>query len=152
MDARQQRGMLIAATTPIARVENQWMVPSQSLSPVALRGRDGLRHSRTARAPTTNCGASPASTSMPWNSSRMRRPPTAPSPRRATARVTYAQNWPAYNAAQTAEKEEFCRLLHDLCAGVAEPAQVTGRPRLPLGDMIFAAASRSTRPSARAAS
>ena len=36
-------------------------------------------------------------------------------------RVTYAQNWPAYNAAQTTEKEHFCRLLRDLCIGLPSP-------------------------------
>lgn len=55
-------------------------------------------------------------------------------------RVTYAQNWPAYNAAQTQEKETFLRLLADLCAGVQEPEQPFGRPRLPLRDMLFCAA------------
>jgi transposase len=58
----------------------------------------------------------------------------------AAVRVTYAQNWPAYNAAQVAEKETFLNLLRDLCADIEEPMQSRGRPRLPLRDMIFAAA------------
>src|SRR5438128_12242069 len=33
-----------------------------------------------------------------------------------TTRVTYDQDWPAYNAAQTTEKATFLRLLHALCA------------------------------------
>jgi len=52
-------------------------------------------------------------------------------------RKTYPQVWPAYNAAQTQEKRIFQYLLHQLCQGVGEPAQVNGRPRLPLEDMIF---------------
>jgi hypothetical protein len=28
---------------------------------------------------------------------------------------TYPQDWPAYNAAQTHEKDKFLSLLHDLC-------------------------------------
>jgi hypothetical protein len=55
-------------------------------------------------------------------------------------RVTYGQNRPAYNEAQVTEKETFLKLLHDLCADVPEPKQKRGRPRLPLSDMIFAAA------------
>jgi transposase len=55
-------------------------------------------------------------------------------------RKTYKQEWPAYNMAQTQEKAQFQYLLHQLCNGVGEPAQRTGRPRLPLEDMIFAMA------------
>jgi hypothetical protein len=58
----------------------------------------------------------------------------------AAVRVTYVQNWPAYNAAQTNQKGLFLTLLRDLCANVPEPEQTRGRPRLPLRDMIFAAA------------
>lgn len=58
----------------------------------------------------------------------------------AAVRVTYPQNWPAYNAAQTGEKETFCRLLRDLCGAIPEPEQGRGRPRLSIGDALFAAA------------
>jgi Transposase DDE domain/SWIM zinc finger len=54
-------------------------------------------------------------------------------------RKTYKQDWPAYNAAQTNEKDRFQTLLRDLCNGVEEPEQKTGRPRIPLSDSIFAA-------------
>ncbi|MDT7543361.1 MAG: hypothetical protein QOE33_3265 [Acidobacteriota bacterium] len=54
-------------------------------------------------------------------------------------RKTYPQEWSSYNKAQTQEKEQFLRLLRELCKGVGEPAQTNGRPRLPLEDMIFAA-------------
>lgn len=47
-------------------------------------------------------------------------------------------NWTAYNAAQVEEKTRFAELLADLCAGVPQPEQTKGRPRLPLADMIFA--------------
>ncbi|HEV8141339.1 MAG TPA: transposase [Methylomirabilota bacterium] len=56
-------------------------------------------------------------------------------------RTTYPQNWPAYNKAQTTEKDHFQVLLRDLCRGIVEPdAAKTGRPRLPLADVVFAAA------------
>ncbi|MGZ5440929.1 MAG: transposase [Thermoanaerobaculia bacterium] len=54
-------------------------------------------------------------------------------------RVTYPQNWTAYNAAQTAEKELFCHLLRDLCAAVPEPERGKGRPPVPVADALFAA-------------
>jgi len=55
-------------------------------------------------------------------------------------RKTYKQEWPAYNKAQTMEKAQFVYLLHKLCQGIGEPAQVKGRPRIPLEDMVFAMA------------
>jgi transposase len=55
-------------------------------------------------------------------------------------RVTYKQNWAAYNAAQTEEKSRFMALLADLCRNISQPEQTKGRPRLPLADMVYAAA------------
>ena len=52
-------------------------------------------------------------------------------------RKTYSQNWPAYNAAQTKEKSEIQALLYELCKGLPEPEQRTGRPRLSVADIIF---------------
>ena len=59
----------------------------------------------------------------------------------AAVRVTYAQNWPAYNAAQVSEKEHFLTLLHDLCTNVPSTRiRIAAAPRLSLRDMIFSAA------------
>ena len=55
-------------------------------------------------------------------------------------RLTYPQDCPAYNAAQTVEKDLFQELLAGLCSGVEQPAYKTGRPRLPLSDMLYNAA------------
>ncbi len=55
-----------------------------------------------------------------------------------SVKKTYPQDWRAYNADQTSEKEHFLRLLHTLCSGVEEPRQTSGRPRLPLSDALFA--------------
>ena len=58
--------------------------------------------------------------------------------KRKTVSVTYKQNWPAYNAAQTEEKERFIVLL-DASVKLDRTAYATnGRPRLPLADMVFA--------------
>jgi hypothetical protein len=56
-------------------------------------------------------------------------------------RQTYAQEWPAYNKAQTNEKRLFQYLLHQLCQGVDSPSQTgAGRRFLPLEDVVFAMA------------
>lgn len=62
---------------------------------------------------------------------------------RTVKRATYAQNWPKYNQAATVEKSTFLRLLSDLCAGIDEPKQTMGRPRLPLADVVFALALKT---------
>jgi len=54
-------------------------------------------------------------------------------------RPTYKQVWPAYNAAQTNEKDKFRTLLADLCRGIHDDTPRTkGQPRIPLSDAIFA--------------
>ena len=54
-------------------------------------------------------------------------------------RITYPQNWPAYNRAQCEEKDVSQVLLRGLCDGIVSPPQKRGRPRLPLGDAVYAA-------------
>ncbi|MBI1730198.1 SWIM zinc finger family protein [Candidatus Acetothermia bacterium] len=61
-----------------------------------------------------------------------------------TVKVSYTQNWPAYNAAQTQEKEYFEILLSNLCKTLPEPVRTQGqapggRKPLPYSDMTFAA-------------
>ncbi len=57
-----------------------------------------------------------------------------------TMKVTYGQDWHAYNQAQTQEKELFQKFLFDLCSDIRNPLHEMGRPSLPLADMIFASA------------
>jgi transposase len=57
-----------------------------------------------------------------------------------TPKKTYSQNWRAYNAAQTHEKQKFQELLSELCSDIKEPVRSrNGRPRLPIHDAIFCA-------------
>lgn len=51
---------------------------------------------------------------------------------------TYTRNWSDYNASQTEEKARVMSLLAEACAGIAQPHQSNGRPRLSLADMTFA--------------
>ena len=52
------------------------------------------------------------------------------------------RDWPAYNKSQIYEQEHFETLLRQLCETVEQPPQITGRPRLPLSDMLIAAGLR----------
>jgi transposase len=53
-------------------------------------------------------------------------------------RKTYAQNWPAYNRAQTQEKETAQKLLRDLCDGIVTPPHPGRGPKpIPLSDAVY---------------
>ena len=58
----------------------------------------------------------------------------------AGMRITYAQNWSAYNKAQTNEGELFMKLLSGLCENVEQQQYKFGRPTIPMSDMVFATA------------
>jgi hypothetical protein len=55
-----------------------------------------------------------------------------------TKKITYSQDWKAYNKAQTSEIELFDQLLRDLVEGVEEPPhKQTGRPPLSLRESLY---------------
>jgi transposase len=55
-------------------------------------------------------------------------------------KTTYKQNWPAYDAAQINEKSKFLSLLSELCKGIEDQPQIgRGRRRIPLADAIYCA-------------
>jgi len=54
-------------------------------------------------------------------------------------RVSYPQDWTAYNEAQTNEKVLFYKILGELTEQIPKPARTgAGRPRVDLGEIIFA--------------
>ena len=59
------------------------------------------------------------------------------SDRTTPVKLSYPQDWPSYNKAQTSEKDT---LLADLCSVIPQPRHLNGRPPLPLADMAFTAA------------
>lgn len=141
-DARQQRGMVIARTMKIQQGRHGWRVPSQSF--VGTYAVWGTAQGHRCSCPDFEQRQLPCKhiyAVMQFTLFRQ----TEQTPEgntvvttAATARITYSQDWAAYNAAQTTEKATFLRLLHGLCANIPEPPQEKGRPRLPLRDMVFA--------------
>lgn len=139
-DARQIRGMELAVTKRIKKLGAAWIVPSQT--------NQGGRYSVTridsgyrCTCPDYELRGLPCKHTYAVQYSLFRE--TAPDGtvrETETLRVTYTQDWSSYNAAQTSEKEMFCRLLKDLVAGVPQPDQKRGRPSLPIADRIFAGA------------
>lgn len=128
MDAREQRGLEIAATKKIRRMKNLWFVPSQNnsaLYEVHLEGDTQTCTCMDFELRRTTCKHIHAVT---FTMQRETRPDGSVLETRSV-RVTYGQNWPAYNAAQTHEKERVAELLRGLCQGIVQPEQKRGRPR-----------------------
>ena len=55
-------------------------------------------------------------------------------------KISYSQDWKAYDKSQTNEKLIFLKLLRELCDSVEQPDYNFGRPKLPYSDLIFASA------------
>jgi transposase len=142
---REQRGLRIAATCKLTKKGQVWLVPSQS-------GHGRYTVSPDPEAPHCTC---------PDHETRglkckhlfavefaMKREQHDDGSTTVTKTVTvtetinkptYPQDWPAYNAAQTHEKEKFQTLLYDLCQGLDELPPSKGHPRLLLADALFSA-------------
>ncbi|HEV8675154.1 MAG TPA: transposase [Methylomirabilota bacterium] len=148
MDAREQRGLEIAARFKLVRRERDWSVPSQTgEGRYTVSGLD-------ADTPTCTCPDYETrrlvckhiyavryviQREFEFDGEKVTEKVTETVSVTKTTKRTYPQNWPAYNAAQTNEKDRFMVLLRDLCAGLAEPEQKRGRPRLSVRDSVFTA-------------
>jgi transposase len=55
-------------------------------------------------------------------------------------KISYSQDWKAYDKSQTNEKLVFLKLLKYLCDSVKQPEYKFGRPKVPYADLIFSSA------------
>jgi transposase len=142
MDAREQRGMELAATRSIRQKGGIWIVPSQTGNGtyrVHIMPKIASCTCPDFETRGTNCKHIYAAKFV------IRREENADGSVTVTQsltvseqRTTYPQAWAAYNSAQTNEKDKFQSLLHDLCSGIQEPqVRKPGRPSLPLADALF---------------
>src|SRR5688572_15148656 len=146
MELREQKGLEIAAKAKLQRSGERWFVPSQS-----GRGMNDRYYIVTPDISNPHCNCP----DYEFRKLRCKHifaveftiqreytddGQTQTMTETVTVKKTYRQEWPAYNAAQTQEKDQFQRLLHELCKGIGGPSQKMGRPRLSLEDMIFSAA------------
>ncbi|MDB5292910.1 MAG: Transposase, family protein/SWIM domain fusion [Phycisphaerales bacterium] len=147
VDHRPIRGMEIAAVARIERDGNYHLVPSQS-------GQPRYKVWYNEDQPSCNCPdfeTRGCKCKHIWavQYTIQRETTVAVAPNGTTTvtetvtltkKKTYAQDWPAYNEAQTNEKRDFQVLLHDLCKNLSTPAQTgKGQRRLPMPDAVFAA-------------
>lgn len=150
---RKERGLVIAARTRITQDGKLWRVPSASgykpfyqVDPVAKtcdcpdyekREADCKhiyavqivieRESTTTTTTTTDSDGNTTTTTTETETLKV------------TKRVTYGQDWTAYNLAQTNEKAIFQKLLAALCANIVEPEKhLKATTKLAYADMMFA--------------
>jgi len=149
MDQREQRGLMIAATTKLfPNGGGEWTVPSQT---------NGGRYSVCVNGNCVHCTCPDfearglpckhifavqftvkreTSTTVETNA-QGETTVTKTETVTETVKVTYSQDWPSYNAAQVNEKRMFLPMLADLCKDILEPVQSMGRPRVTLADQVF---------------
>jgi hypothetical protein len=139
MDGREQRALMIAATTRIEQNGAGWRVPSQSSKRSYRVSSDGT----ACTCPDYETRGMPCKHTMAVvivmqrdNGSRPRTGEVVV----AVPRRSYPQVWSAYNAAQCEEGERFPELLADLCSSVPGFAQSgRGRPAIARADRVFCA-------------
>jgi transposase len=142
MSIWQERGLAIANSNTIKRNKLGWQVPSQS-------GNGTYTVSLDHGEPFCTCGYFEATHkkcqhiyAVEFIVQRETKPDGTVVETK-TMKITYTQEWAAYNAAQTHEQEKFVMLLRDLCNGIPQPEYKFGRPRLPLADVVFGLVFRS---------
>ena len=132
MEAREQRGLVIAAVCKLVRKDGEWVVPSQST-------HDTTYHVNM-KAKTCTCpdfkehGEGHTCKHQFAVQFVMKREVASDGTVTETKSITfvekkkYVQNWPAYNAAQSVEKDRIQELLADLVQGIKEPERREGCP------------------------
>ena len=144
MNTREERALEIADRFRIAESSGKWLVPSQSMPSKKYAVRV-VGDSGDCTCPDFELNLKPCKhlLAVRYVIQRERNPDgsvTVTETFEVTKRKTYRQDWPAYNTAQTTEKDYFQALLHGLCEGIQTPPQTgKGQRRLPLADAVFAA-------------
>lgn len=141
---REQRGLALAALYRIEQVDGKWLVPSQTGDGTKYVVDPEARHCTCPdhRDRAVKCKHMFA---VEFVQTRERHPDGTETVTRTFTvqeRVTYKQNWPAYNAAQTTEKRMFLSILSDLCDGIQAPPRppTPGQQPYPVRDMVFSVA------------
>lgn len=138
MDARQMRGLEIAERARIKQTERGWSVPSQSGGGYyEVYPRDGK-----TICTCPDCEVRGVKCKHQWAVEYYVKKTTDKQGNTTitqSMKITYTQDWTAYNNAQTNEIRLFDILLKDLMESVEEPEQVMGRPRLSMKENLFCA-------------
>src|SRR5216683_3843298 len=131
MDAREQRGLVIAATCRLHRNDDgTWLVPSQT-DPKTLGYRVNLE---TKACTCPDCVEGGFVCKHYYAASIVHKRDVLPDGTvietrsvTLTEKKVYKQDWPAYNLAQATEKRRVRILLNDLCRNLPEREEPEGR-------------------------
>ena len=137
MDARQEKGLQIAALSKIEKNKLGWKVPSQSGNGNYIVSMEGEPF---CTCPDFEARQQPCKHihAVEFVIKRETQPDGTETVTRSM-KVTCTREWHNYDDAQMHEQERFLPLLRDLCNGIPQPEQTFGRPRLPLSDVVFGA-------------
>jgi transposase len=140
MDEREMKGMMIAQSSRIRRNEKGWIVPSQSGHGAYLVYNEGTE----TKCDCPDCELRGVKCKHQWAVEYFIKQEIDTQGNTTTTksmRITYTQDWGAYNKAQTSEVNLFDRLFSDLVKIVPEPPrhEGAGRPRLSLQETIYCA-------------
>jgi transposase len=135
-EAREQRGLEIAATKKLRQKGDLWLVPSSTGAGTYVVDPT-VYGPATCTCPDYELRQTPCKHVYAVEYTIRRE--TSTKDGTVTETITYRQEWSAYNAAQANEKVRVAQLLRDLCSVIDNPVQGRGRPRLPLADQLFCA-------------
>lgn len=142
---REQRGMAIAALCKISKQDGEWLVPSQSGNGKYKVIHDGAAPRCTCPDFETRACKCKHIFAVEYTIEREVHPDGSETLTRSMTvveKVTYKQDWPAYNLAQATEKRRLQVLLADLCRNLPEPERANKpgpKPHL-VRDAIFSMA------------
>jgi transposase len=123
MNAREQRGLVIAAMCKLNRTEQGWIVPSQSKGETIYMV-DPVRKTCTCPDHVENGEKCKHIYAVEITVKREYNPDGTVTETQSitlTQKTTYKRDFPAFNHAQSIEKDRLQELLYDLCRGIQEP-------------------------------
>jgi len=135
----QERGLAIANSNTVKKNKLGWQVPSQSGNGTYIVSLDHGKPFCTCPYYETEHKKCQHIYAVEFIVQRETKPDGTVTETQII-KVTYTQNWPVYNEAQTHEQERFLELLSELCKGIVQPVQEgAGRRNHPLSDIVMAA-------------
>ncbi|HVS36167.1 MAG TPA: SWIM zinc finger family protein [Gemmataceae bacterium] len=142
MNAREERGLVIAALCKLNKTPDGWLVPSQSGTAIYRVNVD--KQTCTCPDHTESGFKCKHLYAVEFTMKREVHADGTVTDTRSvtfTEKVKYTQDWPAYNHAQSIEKDRMQELLFDVCRGIQEPPRKgngTGRKPHTMKDCVFA--------------
>jgi len=135
--SRKERGIMLAKSKQIKKMEGGWLVPSQ------FSDREYFVSKHDFNCTCPDCKNRQVRCKHAYAVAYYLQKITTDKSgavKVETKRLTYPQAWSAYNKSQQEEKARFMELLKDLLESVEEPKYSFGRPRTSQRDLLFSSA------------